>query len=227
MDHDVVVREKITEKYLLQELNPEVRNEFEEHYFDCQECASDIRAGSEFVEHSKVVLAEAPEAAPAYTNSHGVNRAVRGWFAWLRPAFAVPAVALLLVVIGYQNLVTYPELRSELKQPQVLPWASVNVGTWGAGGPTLMVARGQGFLLFVRIPPDGTYARYTADLYNPGGKLEWSLTIPAIAGQDQWPVQVPGANRETGTYKLSVRGTNAAGESKDLGSTSFELQNQK
>jgi hypothetical protein len=63
MDHTAVVREKTTERYLLNELEPQVREEFEEHYFDCPECAQDVSAGSLFVEHSKLVLAESPEPA--------------------------------------------------------------------------------------------------------------------------------------------------------------------
>jgi hypothetical protein len=227
MDHDVVVREKMTEKYLLAELDPEVRDEFEEHFFDCPECARDIRAGSEFVAQSKVVLAESPDAVSVRQTAPVPEPVRQGWFAWLRPAFAIPALALLLVVIGYQNLVTYPELQSALKQPQVLPWASVNVGTYGANGSSIVVPPGKGFLLFVRIPPDGSYSQYKADLYNPAGGLEWSLTFPAVAGQDQWPVQVPPANREAGKYTMAVSGITAAGESKDLGRTSFELQIQK
>ncbi len=227
MDHDKVVRDKMTEKYLLEELDPELRDEFEEHFFDCPECALDVRAGSDFVAHSKIVLNESSEIV-AVRATTPISDSVRGgWFAWFRPAFAAPALAILLAIVGYQNLVTYPELRSALKQPQVLPWASVNVGTWGAAGPTLTIAPQQGFLLFIRIPPDGTYTNYKADLYNPDGKLEWSLTIPASPGQDQWPLQVPGENRKTGTYRILVRGVTAAGESKDLGSTSFELQIQK
>jgi hypothetical protein len=224
MDHNMVVRNKMTEKYLLHELDPEVRDEFEEHYFDCRECAMDVRAGSDFVSHSKAVLAESSQTTPAHTTSRDRAPAHRAWFGWLRPAFAAPVLALMLAVIGYQNLVTYPELRTALKQPQVLPWASVTVGTYGAEGPTLPVPPGKGFLLFVRIPPDGTYSRYIAELHNPGGKLEWSLTIPANPGQDQWPVQIPGTNQQAGTYTVSVRGINAAGGSKDLGSTSFQLQ---
>jgi hypothetical protein len=86
---------------------------------------------------------------------------------------------------------------------------------------------GEGFLLFVRIPPEGGYAHYQADLYNPAGKLESSFTIPAVAGQDQWPVRIAGANRPAGGYTLSVHGITAAGESKEVGRASFELQIQK
>ena len=105
--------------------------------------------------------------------------------------------------------------------------ASVNLGTWGAGGPTITTTQGKGFLLFLRIPPDGVYDHYTADLINPAGKLEWSLTIPAVAGQDQWPVQVPAAKWEAGTYRVAVHGVSATGENTDKGQASFELQIQK
>jgi hypothetical protein len=232
MDHDAVARQKMTERYLLNELDPGLRDEFEQHFFDCQDCALDIRAGSELVTHSKIVLAEVPEPRPVLvtTNRGPVSR---GWFAWLRPAFIVPAMVLLLAVIGYQSLVIVPGLQSALRQPRVLPWASVNVGTWSAeGGPTISVPQGKGFLLLVRIPPDETYARYAMDLYGPGGRHEWSLTIPIVSSQatlqqDQWPVQVPAANREAGSYSLAVRGITAAGETKKIGQALFELQIQK
>lgn len=224
MDHNAVVREKMTERYLLNELDPGIRDEFEAHFFDCPECALDVRAGAEFVAQSKTILADDAETLPLAR--HVPEPVKRAWFFWLHPAFAAPALAILLAVIGYQNLVTYPRLQSALQKPHVLAWASVNIGTWGAGGPTITVPQGQAFLLFVRIPPDPACTRYTADLYNPAGNLETSLAIPANVGQDEWPVLVPGASRQAGTYTLTVRGTTAAGESKDLGKTSFALQIQ-
>jgi hypothetical protein len=227
MDHDAVAGQKMTERYLLNELDPEVRDEFEEHYFDCPECAQDMRAGSEFVEQSKRVLAERSEQTPVVKTARGSDPFGSRWFAWLRPQLAAPLLALLLVVVGYQNLVMYPKLQAALVQPRVLPWVSVAVGTWGGATPSITVHQGSSFLMFVRIPPDGTYTKYTTDLYNPSGKVEWSLTFPANLGQDQWPVQVPGANRESGSYKIAVRGFTAAGESKNVGSVSFELQIQK
>jgi anti-sigma factor RsiW len=227
MDHDAVVRQQMTERYLLDELDPETRDEFEEHFFDCPDCALDVRAGALFVEQSKVVLAEKSEPISSGLPVPAPVPARPGWLPWLRPALVVPVMALLLVTVGYQNLVTYPQLRQALNSPQVLPWASVNVGTWGSGGPVITTRPGEGFLLFVRIPPEESYSRYTAELYNPAGKLEWSLTIPATSAQDQWPVQVPGANRGAGNYILAVRGVTAAGEGKEVGRASFELQIQK
>src|SRR5205807_674085 len=227
MDHDVVVRQKMTERYLLGELDPDARDEFEEHFFDCPDCALDVRAGASFVEQSKAVFAEKSEPVSAGLPVTDPIPARPGWFAWLRPAFAAPVMVLLLAVIGYQNLVTYPQMLQAVNSPRVLPWASVNVGTWGSGGPVIPIHPGKGFLLFVRIPPDGGYSHYMADLYNPAGKLEWSLMIPASSVQDQWPVQVPGAKRAAGSYVLVVRGITAAGESKEAGRASFELQIQQ
>ena len=66
-------------------------------------------------------------------------------------------------------------------------------GNVGQGRHAHLVPEGKGLLLFVRIPPDGAYTRYTAELYNPAGKLEGSFTITPTAGQDQWPVTVPGS----------------------------------
>jgi hypothetical protein len=226
MDHTAVVREKMTERYLLNELDSNVRDEFEEHYFDCPECAKDVSAGYQFVEESKVVLAERSEPVPVRAIPDR-TRVQRGWFAWLRPAFAAPVMALLLAVVGYQNLVTYPRLQSELRQPQVFPAVSVNLGTWGAGGAPTAVPEGKGLFLHVRIPPDGAYARYTAELYNPGGKPEGSFAIAPRPGQDLWSVTVPRIDRQAGTYTLAVHGVTSSGETKDLGSTSFQLQIQR
>jgi hypothetical protein len=226
MDHTAVVREKTTERYLLNELEPEVREEFEEHYFDCPECAQDVSAAATFVEQSKSVLAERPEPVPIRAEVRTEVRPVRGgFFAWLRPSFAAPVLALLLAVVGYQNLVTYPGLQSEVNRPRVLPAVSVNIGTFGADENT--VPEGQGLLLTLRIPPDSAYARYTVELYNPAGKSEGSFTIIPAPGQDQWSVTVPSVPREAGTYTLARHGVTSSGETKDLGRTTFQLQIQR
>jgi hypothetical protein len=224
MDHEVVVRQKLSERYLLNELDSEARDEFEEHFFGCPECAFDVRAGSAFVDRTKTVLAETHEAGVV---SPSPVPGYRPWYIWLRPALTAPVLALLLTVVGYQNLVIVPRLKQALAA-QVLPWAAVNIGTYGdAAGQEITTAPGKGFLVFVRIPPqNNTYSHYTVDLFNPAAQLEWSVTIPSATNQDQWPVMVPGADRQAGTYNLKVRGTTNAGESVKVGQGSFELHIQ-
>jgi hypothetical protein len=223
MDHDEAVRTNATERYLLEELDPDLRDQFEEHLFDCQECALDVRAAAMFVEQSKAILAEREEAAP-------VRVAVptsSGWFAWLRPALAVPVLALLLVVIGYQNFVMVPRLEQAANSPKILPWASVNVGTRGANRTVVATLPGEGFNLLVRIPPESRYVSYKLDLYSPAGRLEWSRTIPAASPEETRSIYIPGSNRTQVAYELAVQGITPAGESSDLGRYPVELQVQK
>jgi hypothetical protein len=225
MDHKAVTAQNMTERYLLNELDPAAREEFEEHYFNCRECAADVQAAALLVEKIKDGAIPDPEFRPAPAPAP----VPRPWLGWLRPAFVLPVMAMLLAVVGYQNLVTYPQMARQLNSPQILPFAQVNLDTYASEVPTITQQPGQAFLLLVRIPPGGAYSKYTAELYNPAGKLEWSFkfAIPPSSEQEQWPLQVPGANREAGRYKLVVQGISASGESKDVGSTSFELQIQK
>jgi hypothetical protein len=223
MDHEEVVRQKMTEQYLLEELDPKQREEFEEHFFDCGICALDVRAASMFVEQSKAVLGEEQKKAEA----SGAIGSQAGWFAWLRPAFAVPAFALLLLVIGYQNLVTYPRLQEALNNPQLLPSISLNMRTRGAETQVGEASRTGSFLLVVNIPPDSSYLSYIAELYDAAGNREWSLTIPASSVQDQWPIEVRAAKRDAGTYTLALRGITAAGENREVARVPFQLQIQK
>jgi hypothetical protein len=225
MDHSESIRLMAAEKYLLGELAPELREQFEEHFFDCQECALDVRAGAALVEHSKVVLSE--PVAVSQARVPVLVPAKTGWLGWLRPALIVPVLGVLLVVVGYQNLVTYPQLKQAANSPQILPWASVNVSTRGTSTIQISPGAGQGFQLLVNIPPESSYTSYTFDLSSPSGRLEWSHTIPAAASDEARSIYIPGANQEQGIYKLAVRGNTATGESSDLGHYSIEVQIQK
>jgi hypothetical protein len=225
MDHAEAVRQKATERYLLDELEPDVRDQFEEHLFDCQDCALDVRAAAMFVEQTKVVLAE--PAAPAVVPQTAAVPARAGWFSWFRPAFAVPVLALLLAVIGYQNFVTYPNLMQAANQPQVGPWASVNVSTRGTATTVIQTHPGEGFSLLVNLPPEDGFASYKADLYNPAQQLEWSGAISTVPAEQGRQIYIPGRNRQPGTYTLVVHGITAAGENKEISRHPIELQIQK
>ena len=225
MDHNEAVRQNASERYLLDELDPELRDQFEDHLFDCQDCALDVRAAAMFVEQSKVILAE-PSAAPG-VRMPALPARKPGWFAWLRPAFAVPALGLLLAVIGYQNLVTYPKLAQAVRQPLIGSWVSVNVGTRGSETKQVKARPGQGFGVLLDIPPQDGLASYAADLYNPAGKLEWSGRIPIAPVDENRQIYVPGRNRQPGTYTLVVSGITPAGESKEISRHPIDLQIQQ
>lgn len=225
MDHEEAVRQKATERYLLDELDPGVRDQFEDHLFDCEDCALDVRAAAMLVEQSKVIFAEPTVHPVVKTLKPAVAKP--GWLAWLRPSLAVPVFAVLLAVIAYQNLVTYPKLTAAVQQPQIGPWASVNVSTRGTATIAIKTHPGEGFGLLVNIPPDTGFVSYAVELYDPGGKLEWSGPLSAEVADQGRQIYIPGRNRLPGIYKLAVRGVNAAGESKEISRQSIDLQVQQ
>src|SRR5580704_4460790 len=110
MNHEEAARLSLVEKYLLEELPPDLRDQFEEHYFDCHECAADLRATAVFLDTAKDELknfpAERPAAAPIK----------KPWFWVWSPAFVVPALAACLLVIAYQNFVIFPHFRNALAE---------------------------------------------------------------------------------------------------------------
>ena len=227
MEHEEAVRLQMTEQYLLDELSPEAREEFEEHYFQCHECAVDVGAGATFVEQSKIILNEEPVLVPQPDPSP--SRWMAGFGNWFRPAVVAPVMVALLAVVGYQNLVSVPRLLEAANHPQALPWTRVSVGAYGSETSVIQARSGEGFVLLLRIPPQDGDASYTANLYDPSQKLEWTVTVPpavthGASSDDQWAVQVPGAKRQAGTYSVVVQGVTHGGATEEIGRGSFELQ---
>jgi hypothetical protein len=226
MDHNEAIRSMIVEKYLLSDLTPELREEFEEHFFDCRECGDDVRTGAAFLEHSKTILSSVAVAQPAR-----IPRPARpAWTAWLR-GLAVPAMALLLAVVGYQNFATVPKLKSaiaEANAPRIFPSASlIAANSRGSNQPRVTVRKGESFLLFLDINTASDSPSYVAELYSPTGSLEWSLAIPAGAAKETLPIRVPPSERSAGTYTLVVSGIAVGGEKGSVvGRYPFELQFQ-
>lgn len=248
MDHSDAVNQMAAERYLLGEMPPDERDAFEEHLFDCPECAFDIRAGVAFVDEAKVQLpglvAMQPESASQPVAQPAVRtpeRALaepkrRNWWSTLfaTPAFAAPAFATLLLVVGYQNLVVYPALRSEAAEPRLLSPVTLHADTRGGARTVIEADRKQGVLLQIDLPVNApgqegqtVYSSYTVDLYNPQGKLTWTRNItPAAAGADSetLSVAIPGAGIEAGTYSLALSGANASGQRSELNRQSFDIQ---
>lgn len=223
MNHDEALRLLASEKYLLGELEPPQREQFEEHMFGCQECALDLRSGIALVEHTKTVLGTPePVLIPERTLAKPAT-SKPSWFSWLRPTFAIPALAVLLAVIGYQNMVTVPKLERAANQAQILPWETINVRTRGIAPTQVTGQPGKGFSVFLNIPQDKQYSSYSAHLYNPSGKLEWSATG---LNDGTMLIQVPGANRQQGIYKLSIEGIKTTGETSQLGPFPIEFRIQ-
>lgn len=207
MDHSEAVRLKAAERYLLGELTGDDREQYEEHVFSCSECALDVQAGAAFIDSAREVLVAekvlSPATAPAREG---------GWFAaWLRPAFAVPAVAVLLLVVGYQNVVVIPSLKtaeSAAIEPRTLHSFSLITAN-SRGGETLKISvePNQPFGLFVDIPPQGNYASYHCEIENESGTAELSFKVSSQEAKETVQLLVPASRLAPGRHLLIVRGS--------------------
>jgi hypothetical protein len=228
MDHDQAVAELVAERYLLDELTPEAREAFEEHAFDCQECALDLRAGAAFVDEAKLQLpglvgaavAPVPPVQSRFETRDGARNATPGlgarvdaWLGWLRPAFAVPAFAALLLVVGFQNFVTLPELRARMDEPRLTPWVALR---GAVRGEAIAADRKNGLALTIDLgaePSGAAYERYTVDLLDADGKKIWTGTMAApetsASGARRVGLVIPGERLHSGAYTIAVSGRGA------------------
>lgn len=176
MDHNDAVRLQAAEKYLLGELARAQRDEYEEHYFDCAACAEELKATVAFMENARKVVRE---QAPEVVDAKRLAPANGGWFGWLRPAFAIPVFAALLLFIGYQNGVTIPRMRgaSSTRSGQLISSSFQLMGSVRGGNDAgdstnkVRVNAHEGFTLNFDFTPSATFSEYSWQLLDPDGKI--------------------------------------------------------
>jgi hypothetical protein len=208
MDHSEAVRMGAVERYLLGELPPEVREQFEDHFFGCLECAQDVRAGAAFVDCARDVLRSERDSAPLRVTPAEPSR---GWWAsLLRPAVLVPAMAALILFAAYQNFIVIPGLSRAVSQsntPQTVESFSLATANSRAGGSlAITVSSNKPFTLFADIPPDNRFGFYTCDLETESGTLIVSSKVLADDAKEAVQLLIPPSRLGVGKYVLVVRG---------------------
>jgi hypothetical protein len=227
MEHHEAIEMMASERYLLDELTPELRDAYEEHMFGCTECANDVRFGAAFVESAKKVLPGMAVVAAPVRQPVKVTAEKRDWFAWLRPAIMVPAFACLLAIVAYQNLVVYPKLEASATEPRLLPAATVLQGATRGGLPIVYADLVTGSLVTVPLPQSAGYAAYKFEFYDSKNKLIWTRTMrSAEVADDTASVWLPGRVKQD-SYKLAISGVTDTGENIPLQQQFFELRLKK
>jgi hypothetical protein len=200
MDHHLAVKSQACEKYLLGELSPDLRDAYEEHYFSCAECATQLRMAAELVGAGQQIFAQTP--APAVSAG---ARIAGGWLRWLRPAIAIPVLATLLLVVGYQNLVMIPQLK-ESRAPRVLPMFSlISANTRGETVPAFTTQPNQALGLYVDVPADAAYSTYAISVQAPSGQTT-PLRSLSYAEAQKTQVVVINPEKMAGKYTLVISG---------------------
>ena len=202
MDHSEAIRGKSAEAYLLGDLSGPERRAFEEHFFTCQDCASDLQAGSAFIDAYK----DRPRNEPFAPAGLLHQRPARSY----RAIYALAASILFAAVLLYQNVVTIPKLRQSAA-PQVLESFSLeSVGSRGIGPTIITPPRGRPFVILFDIPPSvgnsAGQSEYRCEVRTAAGATAASFLVSAAAAQRTVPMFIPASQLKPGKYSLLIMG---------------------
>jgi hypothetical protein len=239
MEHLQAIQLKAAERYVLGELPSDLREQYEEHFFGCAVCAEELSLAAAFVENSRAAMGSEPVLPPVRLPVSATRErpAASGWFgAFLRPSFAVPVFAALLLLVSYQTFLVIPRLKGAAPQsvatlgaaPQALAsFSLLTAASRGGEALTVKVAPGQPFSLYFDIPPDGHYSSYICEIGNSAGVAEFSLNISAEQAKNAVQLLIPSSSLGPGKHVLVVRGLgmqgSAAGSATEVARYPFTL----
>jgi anti-sigma factor RsiW len=212
MDHNEAKQTMAAERYLLDELTPEEREAFEQHVFDCPDCAFDLRAGSAFITEARAQLPElATQSYAPVPQPKALPARKPRWSSWLQPAFAVPVFAVLLALIAYQNISVIPGLKRAAEEPRIVHSTAIHLGTRGSAHTVVSADRTEGLALSIELPQTSGYSSFVFDLYDSHGKQVWTHAVTASAADsaDDSIVSfvIPGSGLLENSYTLEVSGS--------------------
>jgi anti-sigma factor RsiW len=201
MDHMQALKTLASERYLLGEMSELERHAFEDHFFSCNECAEDVRAGALMREGAKAGFVGSSQARPAE----------RGQIAAFRPrasrrlSTVLPwAVAAMLTgVAAYQSLWVVPDLRRQVA-PQALSPIALRPATRGTD-PVVRLVAGHPVTLAMEVNVPTSSSELSYDLRTAGGVAVFAGRAPAPAAGTPLLLLVPSsAFREPGRYALRL-----------------------
>lgn len=116
--HSEIEDQEIIERYVRNQLAPQERQAFEEHFFGCQECFERLQATERFVAG---IRDAASRGLLEHSRSADYERLPSSWRAWMFPALAATSCAsvLLAAITGWTYLFQMPKLRRQLDQTSV------------------------------------------------------------------------------------------------------------
>ncbi len=216
MDHETAIRIQAAERYVLEEFSPEERTEFEEHYFECRECAEEARSASIFAANATQALREG-RAREVEKLTRPAGRPGR-WFWW--PLFASAALNLaLLAGFGLERL--HPSAGLAGIEPQFYRSFGVPPAARGAQPAIAVPAGAQFFGARFDLPPSPRFESYRYQILDAKGATRSSRSLAAPGGDDtELELLVPVASLEPGDYVLVLHGQQQGG-SKEIGRSGF------
>lgn len=206
MDHRSAIETTAVERYFLDEMSAEERAEFETHFFDCEHCAAAIRvmssleanARAEFEARRPLTRAVEPQSAPKPSGPGFWER----YFNWLRPAIAAPALATLLVVMGYQTL--QPARTHDFAGPQAATSLLLRGETRGTE-PVVSVPADHSLVLTLDLAGVSRQSGYSLEIHPESGDILPAIRVPAPSAGEPLTLALAGGTLTPGHYDVTLR----------------------
>jgi hypothetical protein len=230
MTHEDALQEMAVERYLLGELRGASLESFEEHLFECSECAADVKTGMTFIDAARIEL-----RIPARVAKPHIGRASR-WTSWFASPWVLgPALAACLLILGVQTFVLQPRLKLEVARaqaPAVLnPLVLANAGARGDSVPEIVAPEHGSFVISLDVPATGGFSSYRGSLYAPDGSLVWQTTISPEQARDAVLIKMPTDTTKEGRNTFLIQGLTVSdssdGKLETLARYMFELKVQR
>lgn len=211
MEHNRAAETQAVERYLLGEMLPDERNDFEEHYFTCAECAQDVRAAARFRANAREFLRNPERFSPPEEERR------RGFSWWSFPSMApVAASVLLLGVVVYQAGFQIPSLKRQAGSQALAAGAAavtLHDTTRGAeASKVTRIPRGAGLVsLNFDIISDEKQPSYECTIVDASGKTMAVATVDSPKADESPSIQLRREYFPPGPYSIAVRGTSSSG----------------
>lgn len=215
MKHADAVETNLAERYLLGELSDSEAEAFEEHYFDCRVCASDVRDGSRLLDTGReLVRKEAHrDVAPVVPIRRGVASR-----SWLQAAAAIVVIAGATTVAMIATRDAAPSI--EVARPLSLLMSESR----GASPNDVTLRPGEPLVIYVDIPADPPFPRYELRVRDAQANDVTSTRVSAEQARDTLNLLL--RDLRPGTYNVVVEGLDGGGGRTHLASDQFTVHRE-
>jgi hypothetical protein len=194
MTHDEATKSLAAERYILDDLEPAERDAFEEHFFDCTECAADVRDTAKIADGVRTGVRVAP---------------VRHYTRWA----AAAAGAVVAIGLAYQYVPEVAGLRPHSSNRPVQsaraiqPEQVIELDTARAAQTPYVIAAKQSVSIVFVIPVTDPHPTYICELRDEAGVIVASRRVTTKdEAANAVTLVVPPNTLHSGHYTLGIRG---------------------
>jgi hypothetical protein len=219
MDHDTIAETHAVERYLLDEMSADEREQFETHFFECEACAEDVLSGSMFVANSRAVFAEDAEAKPVRAPDP-VPEKRPWWTAIMRPVWGV-ALAGALAIFGVIRVAMPPAGVPAVVELRLDPGEKR-----GGADESAPYKKGDPIALRLSIEEAGAVGPHVLEIRdrNSGNEVDAvPVTLNASDTQTGKEVRFSSKKIPAGSYVAVLRATQGSERGKVVGEYPFTL----